>query len=54
MNPPAAYCQLRTAYCLLTMTDLRDRRVELILQQLQQLPTLPAVAVRVLDRKSVV
>ena len=31
------------------MTDLREKRVELILQQLDELPTLPAVAVRVLE-----
>ncbi len=31
------------------MSDPRDKRVELILQQMQQLPTLPAVAVRVLE-----
>ena len=31
------------------MSEVRDRRVELILQQLQQLPTLPSVAVRVLE-----
>ena len=31
------------------MPELRDKRVELILQQLEELPTLPAVAVRVLD-----
>jgi putative nucleotidyltransferase with HDIG domain len=31
------------------MSDLREKRVELILQQLDDLPTLPAVAVRVLQ-----
>src|SRR3954471_1140943 len=31
------------------MSDTRDKRVELILQQLEELPTLPAVAVRVLQ-----
>lgn len=31
------------------MPDPRDKRVELILQQLEELPTLPAVAVRVLQ-----
>src|SRR5690349_10457365 len=31
------------------MADLREKRVELILQQLEDLPTLPAVAVRVLE-----
>jgi signal transduction histidine kinase/HD-like signal output (HDOD) protein len=31
------------------MTDQREKRVELILQQLEELPTLPAVAVRVLE-----
>ena len=31
------------------MPDAREKRVELILQQLEQLPTLPAVAVRVLE-----
>lgn len=31
------------------MSDLREKRVELILQQLDELPTLPAVAVRVLQ-----
>jgi signal transduction histidine kinase/HD-like signal output (HDOD) protein len=31
------------------MTDSREKRVELILQQLEELPTLPAVAVRVLE-----
>src|SRR5262244_2925464 len=31
------------------MSDLREKRVELILQQLEDLPTLPAVAVRVLE-----
>ncbi|MDB5296544.1 MAG: putative two-component system sensor histidine kinase, partial [Phycisphaerales bacterium] len=30
------------------MADLRDKRVDLILQQLEELPTLPAVAARVL------
>ena len=30
-------------------TDLREKRVELILQQLEDLPTLPTVAVRVLE-----
>jgi signal transduction histidine kinase/HD-like signal output (HDOD) protein len=31
------------------MSDPKEKRVELILQQLQQLPTLPAVAVKVLE-----
>ena len=31
------------------MADPREKRVELILQQLEELPTLPAVAVRVLE-----
>src|SRR5436190_5833861 len=31
------------------MSDVREKRVELILQQLEDLPTLPAVAVRVLQ-----
>src|SRR5687767_12664665 len=31
------------------MSDAKEKRVELILQQLQQLPTLPNVAVRVLE-----
>jgi signal transduction histidine kinase/HD-like signal output (HDOD) protein len=31
------------------MSDIRDKRVEMILQQLEELPTLPAVAVRVLQ-----
>src|ERR1041385_3129016 len=31
------------------MSDAKEKRVELILQQLQQLPTLPVVAVRVLE-----
>lgn len=31
------------------MSDLREKRVELILQQLEELPTLPAVAVKVLE-----
>lgn len=31
------------------MPDLREKRVELILQQLDELPTLPAVAVRILQ-----
>src|SRR5690242_1439578 len=31
------------------MSDLREKRVELILQQLEDLPTLPTVAVRVLE-----
>ncbi|MGI8785501.1 MAG: HDOD domain-containing protein, partial [Acidobacteriota bacterium] len=31
------------------MPDLREKRVELILQQLEDLPTLPEVAVRVLE-----
>ena len=31
------------------MPDLREKRVELILQQLEELPTLPAVALRVLQ-----
>ena len=31
------------------MAEAKDKRVELILQQLQQLPTLPSVAVRVLE-----
>ena len=31
------------------MGDIRDKRVDLILQQLEELPTLPAVAVRVLQ-----
>jgi putative nucleotidyltransferase with HDIG domain len=34
------------------MSDLREKRVELILQQLEELPTLPAVAVRVLEMTS--
>ena len=39
-----------TAFCLLpTMSDLREKRVDLILQQLEDLPTLPAVALRVLE-----
>src|SRR3954465_7988136 len=31
------------------MSDIREKRVELILQQLQQLPTLPSVAVKVME-----
>jgi putative nucleotidyltransferase with HDIG domain len=31
------------------MSDLREKRVELILHQMEELPTLPAVAVRVLE-----
>jgi signal transduction histidine kinase/HD-like signal output (HDOD) protein len=31
------------------MSDVREKRVELILQQLEELPTLPAVALRVLE-----
>src|SRR5438874_11060472 len=31
------------------MSDIREKRVELILQQMEELPTLPAVAVRVLE-----
>src|ERR1051325_11029766 len=31
------------------MSDLKEKRVELILQQLQQLPTLPQVAVKVME-----
>src|ERR1700761_3053491 len=31
------------------MAELREKRVELILQQLEELPTLPAVALRVLE-----
>src|SRR5947207_2016153 len=31
------------------MSDLKEKRVELILQQLQQLPTLPSVAVRIME-----
>lgn len=31
------------------MSDLKEKRVELILQQLEELPTLPAVAVRLLE-----
>jgi len=31
------------------MPDLKEKRIELILQQLQQLPTLPSVAMRVLE-----
>src|SRR5437764_8292683 len=31
------------------MSDLKEKRVELILQQLEELPTLPAVAVRVME-----
>lgn len=31
------------------MSDLRDKRVELILQQMEDLPTLPSVALRVLE-----
>ena len=42
---PTADCRLPTA----TMADLREKRVELILQQLEELPTLPAVALRVLQ-----
>lgn len=33
-------------------TDLREKRVELILQQLEDLPTLPAIAVKVLEATS--
>jgi hypothetical protein len=33
------------------MSDVKEKRVELILQQLEQLPTLPVVAVRVLRRR---
>ncbi|MGA2498719.1 MAG: HDOD domain-containing protein [Tepidisphaeraceae bacterium] len=32
-----------------TVSDLKEKRIELILQQLQQLPTLPSVAVKVLE-----
>src|SRR6476646_10284020 len=42
---PTAHCRPPTA----TMADLREKRVELILQQLEELPTLPAVALRVLQ-----
>jgi len=31
------------------MNDIRDKRVDLILQQLEQLPTLPAIAIKVLE-----
>src|SRR5947207_12271930 len=31
------------------MSDIKEKRVELILQQLQQLPTLPSVAVKVME-----
>ena len=31
------------------MSDQREKRVELILQQLEELPTLPAIALRVLE-----
>jgi putative nucleotidyltransferase with HDIG domain len=31
------------------MSDLREKRVELILQQLEELPTLPAIALKVLE-----
>ncbi len=31
------------------MTDVREKRVELILQQMEELPTLPAIALRVLQ-----
>src|SRR6476469_8945884 len=31
------------------MADPREKRVELILQQLEELPTLPAIAVRLLE-----
>src|SRR5579864_8617026 len=34
---------------LATMSDLKEKRVELILQQLDELPTLPGVALRVLE-----
>jgi len=34
------------------MPDLREKRVELILQQLEHLPTLPTVAIRVLEATS--
>jgi putative nucleotidyltransferase with HDIG domain len=34
------------------MSDLREKRVDLILQQLEELPTLPAVAMRVLEATS--
>src|SRR3954465_10567978 len=45
---PTAQGRLPTA----SMSDLREKRVELILQQLEELPTLPAVAVRVLEGTS--
>ena len=32
-----------------SMADPREKRVELILQQLEELPTLPGVAVRLLE-----
>src|SRR3954463_6343333 len=35
-----------------TMPDLREKRVELILQQLEELPTLPAIALRILEATS--
>src|SRR2546430_1000559 len=31
------------------MSDLREKRVDLILQQLEELPTLPTVALKVLE-----
>src|SRR5690348_14888406 len=31
------------------MSDLKEKRIELILQQLEELPTLPAVAVQLLE-----
>src|SRR6476619_6065148 len=31
------------------MSDQRDKRIDLILQQLEELPTLPAIAVKVLE-----
>ena len=43
----SAFCLLPSAYY--PMNDVREKRVELILQQLEQLPTLPAIALRVLE-----
>src|SRR5882757_7718060 len=43
----------RSASSAKIMPDpLREKRVELILQQLEELPTLPAVAIRVLEATS--
>src|SRR3954453_4366831 len=49
MPPCLALSCFMSSCFTITMSDLREKRVELILQQLEELPTLPGIALKVLE-----